>query len=222
MPHSTDTIPRREQDLADLCEKWVPTLSDQTKQTAFDWDQAECNTVTGAIEAFLTARSTYETNDSHRNLLIKNEKKEVAIDAMRDFINSEIRYNKKMPDVDKFFLGVRPADTKPTRQPVPSSQPNTEVLPSQNHYEHVVRALNHSGGTSKPEDAYGVRYAWQVGGVKPATGADLPKMQFSRKTTLVIKYTEAEKAQTVYYATCYENSRGEHGPWSPIAEAVIA
>jgi hypothetical protein len=38
---------------------------------------------------------------------------------------------------------------------------------------------------------------------RPATGADLPKGEFSRKPA-------------------YENSKGEKSPWSPVVEAVIA
>jgi hypothetical protein len=69
--------------------------------------------------------------------------------------------------------------------------------------------------------AYGVRYAWQVGGVRPASGEDLPKTRFSRSPTLAIARTEEQKGQTVYYATCYENSKGQAGPWSPVEVAVI-
>jgi hypothetical protein len=36
----------------------------------------------------------------------------------------------------------------------------------------------------------------------------------------VITHTEAAKGETVYYATCYENAKGDTGPWSPIVEAV--
>jgi hypothetical protein len=75
--------------------------------------------------------------------------------------------------------------------------------------------------TSKPADAYEVRCAWQVGGEKPASGEDLPKTKFSRKTICIVTHTEADKAKTAYYATCYENSKGDTGPWSLIIEAVI-
>ncbi|MDR1896953.1 MAG: hypothetical protein LBR10_09215, partial [Prevotellaceae bacterium] len=72
----------------------------------------------------------------------------------------------------------------------------------------------------KPDDAYGVRYGWQVGGARPAAGADLPKSRFSRRASIVITHTEATKGETVYYATCYENAKGDTGPWSPIVEGV--
>jgi hypothetical protein len=66
-----------------------------------------------------------------------------------------------------------------------------------------------------------VRYGWQVGGERPASGEGLPKSRFSRKTNLVIAHTEADKGKTAYYATCYENGKGDQGKWSPVEEAVI-
>ena len=32
---------------------------------------------------------------------------------------------------------------------------------------------------------------------------------------------EAERGKKVFYAACYENAKGEAGPWSDIIEAVI-
>jgi hypothetical protein len=91
-----------------------------------------------------------------------------------------------------------------------------------NHYEHRLRALDHATrGAAKPADAYRVRYAWQVGGEKPAQGEDLPKSKFTRRTNRIITHTEADKGKTAYYATCYENDKGDQGPWSPVVEAVI-
>jgi hypothetical protein len=178
---------------------------------------------TAKITAFLTARSGYEADNSTEKCIAKDEAKADAVDEMRDFANSQIRFNKKMKDEDRLFLGIRLADTTPTTHGMPTSQPDTDVLNSINHFEHKVRALNHiTGGTSKPADAYGVRYSWQVGGEKPASGVDLPKTKFSWRATLIVTHTEADKAKTAYYATCYENSKGEQGPWSPITEAVIA
>jgi hypothetical protein len=218
----TDWIPTREQDLVDLCEKWMVILGAPAKVTAYGWDQTECTEVLGKINGFLTARSAYETDDSSAKRLAKDEAKGEAIDAMREFANSSVRYNKKMPDADKLLMGIRPTDTTPTTHPVPASQPETVVENTTNHFEHKIKALNRGrNDSSKPADAYGVRYAWQAGGEKPASGADLPKTKFSRKTSHIVTHTEADKAKTAYYATCYENGKGDTGPWSPVEEAVI-
>ncbi|MDR0599597.1 MAG: hypothetical protein LBG84_05885 [Treponema sp.] len=196
-------------------------LGDSAKITAFGWDQAEVTEVLGKINAFLTARAAYAADDSSAKRLAKDEAKEEAIDAMRDFANAAIRFNKLMDDPAKLNMGIHPKDTTPTRHERPTSQPDTAVENTLNHFERKVVALNHEGKAAKPADAYGVRYAWQVGGEKPASGADLPKSKFSRKPILVIPHTEADKAKTAYYSTCYENSKGETGPWSPVEEAVI-
>jgi hypothetical protein len=122
----------------------------------------------------------YEASRTPENRLLKDEKKEEAIDAMRDFGNGSIRFNKKMDDANKLYLGIRPMDT---------SQPDTDVLSTTNHFEHRVRALNYAtGDTSKPADAYGVRYAWQVGDEKPSSGAGLSRSQFTRKMTYVVTH----------------------------------
>ena len=126
-----------------------------------------------------------------------------------------------MDDPAKLLMGIHPKDATPTSHPAPVSQPETVVENTVNHFEHKVMALNHEGKAGKPADAYGVRFAWQVGGTKSASGADLPKTKFSRKHILVVTHTEADKAKTAYYAAYYENSKGDAGPWSPVEEAVI-
>jgi hypothetical protein len=218
-----DWVPRREQDLVDLLEKWRKAFEDAAKITAFSWDQADCQEGLSKITAFLDCRLAYQSDDSSQRLLAKTKAKKDAIGFLRDFAKSGIRFNKKIPDEEKLNLGLRPTDGTQTSHPKPSSQPDTVVENTINHFEHRVRALSRGrNDNSKPEDAYGVRYAWQIGGEKPASGADLPKTQFSRRTAFIVTHTEEDKAKTAYYATCYENSKGQIGPWSVIAEAVIA
>ncbi|MDR3115270.1 MAG: hypothetical protein LBU25_07100 [Treponema sp.] len=217
-----DWIPDREQDLMDLCHTWVRVLSDPVQVGAYGWDQAEVTAVLGVINAFLTARSAYEADNTTTKRLVKDEAKGETIDGMRDFANSSIRFNKHMDDPAKKALGVHTRDSTPTFHGPPEDQPATEVENTFNHYEHRVRAMNpRRGDHSKPPGVHGVRYAWQLGGEKPAQGEDLPKTKFSRKTTLMVRHTEADKGKPVYYAACYENSKGDQGKWSPVAEGII-
>ncbi|MDR1986211.1 MAG: hypothetical protein LBP88_04470 [Treponema sp.] len=217
-----DWMPKREQDLVDLCGKWKAVLSDSQSVAAYGWEQAEVTAVLGKIDAFLNARSGFEADDSSAKRLLKEEAKDAVSSALRDFARTSVRYNKKIPDDVKQTLGIHPADTKPTPHPAPASQPETVVENTVNHYEHRVRALNRGRkDTAKPGDAYGVRYAWQVGGERPPAGEDLPKSRFSRRTSLVIPHTEADQGKTAYYASCYENSKGDQGQWSPVVSAII-
>jgi hypothetical protein len=98
------------------------------------------------------------------------------------------------------------SDTTHTTHPAPTSQPTTEVIPTRNNYEHLVRAMNRETGANS----------------KPASGAALSKTEFSRKPRYVVTHSEADKGKTVYYATCYENGKGYKGPLSPVIEAIVS
>jgi hypothetical protein len=94
MANNGDWLPSREQDLVDLCQKWKVGLENQANVTNFGWKQAEVTETLTAVTAFLTARTTYEEIDSTSNRMAKDEAKDAAKSTMRDFANSNIRYNK--------------------------------------------------------------------------------------------------------------------------------
>jgi hypothetical protein len=199
-------------------------LGNADKRAAYAWDSSLCEEVLDKIERFLKARGEYELDDSSFKASVKNEAKAEMVDAMRDFANTSVRHNKKMPDGEKLVLGLRPPKATSTGHPAPASQPSTMVENTINNYEHRLRALNRAqeGGAGKPADAFRVRFAWQVGGERPASGAELPKSKTSRKTSMVVGHKEEDKGKTAYYATAYENDTGDTGPWSPVEEGIVA
>ncbi|MDR2150877.1 MAG: hypothetical protein LBO67_08755 [Spirochaetaceae bacterium] len=46
----TDWLPRKEQDFADLCQKWKKGLSDPTNATAFEWKPDDLDEVLIAVD----------------------------------------------------------------------------------------------------------------------------------------------------------------------------
>lgn len=219
---ASDWLGSKENDFSHTCDIWVEVLSNEESVEAYEWKPLDCGEVLGKIDAYQAARDAYANDDSTVRCLKKNEAKDEARKIMREFANTSIRFNKKVDEVTRQYLGIRPKDTVPTTHPRPTSQPDTEVGTTSNRFEHRLSAKNRdSRGSAKPADAYGVRYGWQVGGDAPVTGADLPKGKFSRKTVLTVTYTEADKGKRVWYATCYENAKGDAGPWSALVEAFI-
>jgi hypothetical protein len=118
MPNS-DWLPAREQDLADLCQKWKAGLGNPANIAAFGWKQAEADGTVAAIDGFLTAREAYGDNDSTKNRVAKDAAKQ----AMRDFANTPIRYNKQMGPEDKLVYGIREADRTATPAGTPETYP---------------------------------------------------------------------------------------------------
>ena len=45
---------------------------------------------------------------------------------------------------------------------------------------------------------------------------------FTRKNRFSLAFDNDDLAGLFYFSACYENSKGEHGPWGPITFAVIA
>ncbi|GAB6392621.1 MAG: hypothetical protein MdMp014T_1994 [Treponematales bacterium] len=217
-----DWIPKQEGKLLMLQGRWAETLSDPVKQEAFGWVAADCAAVTDKIAAFAAAKGVYNDVDSRENRIAKDAAKTESVAVMRDFANGSVRFNRRMSAGEKEFLGIRPRAVSPGRRPRPVSQPDADVRNTRNHFEHELRALNAEGNATKPDDADGVVFAWQVGGERPASGADLPRSRAIRRASTVVCHSEADKGKTVWYAVCYQNSRGDRGPWSPVVEAVIA
>ncbi|MDR1219237.1 MAG: hypothetical protein LBK73_06450 [Treponema sp.] len=121
-----DWIPGREQDIVDLCRKWKRALEDPVKVAAYGWDDPdEVAVVLAAINAFLAAREVYEADNSTVKRLVKDKAKEETIDAMRDFANTSIRFNKKMDDAANMNRRTLPARAThgrlAARSPLPAS-----------------------------------------------------------------------------------------------------
>ena len=157
---STDWLPSREQDFTDLCRKWKTGLETPATVSVFGWNQAEVTAVLGTINAFLTALTAYEGDDSSGNRLTKDEAKDAAKSAMRDFANTSIRYNKRMTDEDRLNYGIRPLDKTATPGTEPRTYPEAETDTS------VIRQLTIGFWDSatkkrgKPHGVHGAEIRW--------------------------------------------------------------
>ncbi|MDR2910984.1 MAG: hypothetical protein LBV47_06435 [Bacteroidales bacterium] len=218
----SEWLSRSDEGFYEQCGKWAAMLGDETARALYKWDVDQCAAVALSIAAFTGAFEVYRAVNSTSNRISKDETKKTASAAMRMFAASSVRYNLRMADSARFALGIRPRDTTFTPHPRPTSRPNTIIRRTANYFEHKVSALNiENGKASKPAGVYGVRFVWQVGGERPVSGTAIFNGRFSRRPVITVAYDEIERGKTVYYASCYENAKGEAGPWSPVAEAYI-
>ncbi|MDR2926740.1 MAG: hypothetical protein LBV41_00830 [Cytophagaceae bacterium] len=217
-----DWLTASEQGFTDVCRKWLEVGKKTNVSTLYGWDGEKFQDVVKKIMIFLGAREAFVNVDSSINRKAKQAAQKEAASAMRVFANTSVRYNPLMDEIARSEMGIRTKDSTLTSAPRPTIRPETVVENTTNRLEHKIKAISgDTRSTSKPAEAYGVRFAWQVGGTKPASGEDLPKNKFSRRAYLIATYSETDKGKTVYYATCYENTKGEAGPWSLLEEAFI-
>lgn len=160
-------------------------------------------------------------NRSPVNTRIKNDARSALEAKARNFIQGRLYHNSKITPADLLSVGLPVHDTHPTHHPAPKSWVALSGRPTNNR-QHTVSALDQKTGTkTKPDDAYGVKYAYEIRETAPESPEDLRHSLFSRKTTHVFDYDEKEKGKKAFYAARYENAKGEGGPWSEIVELII-
>jgi hypothetical protein len=79
------------------------------------------------IDAFLAAWDAYSDDNATGKCLTKDETKEAMTDAMRDFANTSIRYNKRMTEEQKLCYGIGPVDRTYTPAGEPETFPEAEA-----------------------------------------------------------------------------------------------
>jgi hypothetical protein len=219
---NTDWIPSSILKLIALCRIWLEALVSSEARTEYHWDAGLCTEAEKKIRPFIDASKACESDDSSQNLTRRKETRATAVIGMREFAASSIRNNPYMTDADREKMGLRKSDAAPTPHKRPESQPITSVERTLNYFEHRIKALNTAGRNAKPDDAYGVRFVWQLGGERPESGDEILKGKFSRRPVMIINYNERDQGKMAYYASCYENAKGEAGPWSPVVAAKIS
>jgi hypothetical protein len=216
-----DYVPHSDAKLAD----WADNFVERLEANGLLWGVAaeETAEIKSAAADFRALHSKTSNKGARTQTL--TQQKNTARERLTALIRALAGFRLKNPiitDAERLALGLHVRDKAYTRIDAPTAQPTVKILISRNHYEHKLKVLNPSGDSSKPSDAQVVHYAWQVGGEPPQTGAELKNSRFSRCTRYVVKYTEAEEGKIVYYSCCYENSKGDQGPWAATARAIIA
>jgi hypothetical protein len=220
---SKDYIPAKLAEFRLFSGHFVSVIS----QKAASWgipDTAAARTAAGHT-AWAAAQDEADNPDTRTSLAVEKARRLRGEDAanIRWMVNTFINPNVSgaITVEDRLDLGLRIRDTTPSHHPAPASRPDTDVEPS-GKYQHTVIVLDSSTAKrEKPADAYGVRYAWQLGGEPPASPGDLPKSKFSRKTSEKFLWDPSDQGKQVYYAAAYENSKGDIGPWSAVVSTIV-
>jgi hypothetical protein len=236
MAHLRDWLPSREQDLVDLIARWILILGDAAKQALFDWLQTTCTEVIDKLEAFVTARNAYSQANTTENRIVKDEAKVAAVEAMREFARESIRFNKKVDDETRAFLGVVILDNVRSTIPTPRAQCTGEVSNPGAHLLELT-LTGFSVLTADQRANYGVR---SVGGIipqgevtvemaagakhylatPPENGEVLGNSIFTRKKKYVFDFA-GESGNRVFFCCRFENGKGHSGPFGPIIKGII-
>jgi hypothetical protein len=74
---------------------------------------------------------------------------------------------------------------------------------------------------AKPFGVHGAEARWDMLDNPPAHVEDLKHSAFSTKPPLILTFEENDRGKRVYICLCWENTKGEKGPWGEIMSAII-
>jgi hypothetical protein len=74
---------------------------------------------------------------------------------------------------------------------------------------------------ARPHGQRGMVIRWMIRDTEPAQIEDLINVGFDSRSPFVLEFDEPNRGKKVYFCMCWENTRGEKGPWGKIFSAII-
>jgi hypothetical protein len=162
--------------------------------------------------------------DSPAKTSIIVAEKNAARDALVEKIRALVGFRLKNPvitDAQRIALGLHVHDTTPTTIPVPKTRPELDIDVLDFRRLKVVFRDMGSKSNAKPYGVNGAVIIYAVLDAPPADVSALTRSVLATRTPHILEFTEEERGKTVYVAICWQNEKGEKGPWSEIESAIV-
>lgn len=214
-----DYIPQKDSELV----PWSANFTGQVVANAAAWaiPSGEVSVLQEADTTFAILHA--QADSPARNSIIvaeKNAARTTLVGIIRTLVGFRLK-NPVITDAQRIALGLHVRDTTPSTIPVPHTRPELDI--------DVVdfrrlKVLFHDQGSDSKAKPYGVNGAVIIYAVLDAPPADhsaLTRSVLATRTPHILEFTEEERGKTVYVAICWQNEKGERGPWSEIESAIV-
>jgi len=233
---ANDWLPRSQAGRLEMAKRWVEVITPQ-KATQWNIPQAELSNMTNGISMVENAQEQLIATGSPGDRVRVKEAFVFLVYNMRRMKRQRFTIP-PLIDSDYADLGLRPPDTVKTTINAPTIQAKGDLaFPG----VHMVEVMNMGPVGLIPGD---VRAKWgfrihfgiyidtdDIEKIKtdtgkfriyrvPATADDLPHSVFTRRRRHQFDFM-GESGNRVFISICYENSKGERGPFGPMMHAVI-
>jgi hypothetical protein len=152
----------------------------------------------------------------------KNTARKALEQALRQAIQQWLTHNPAVTDEDRDNLGLPVYKSGRTPSPLATTYPDFDVDSS------MIRRLTihfYDQGSkkskAKPAGQHGAEIRWAILDTPPVDVKELIHSSFDTRTPFTLEFEGHERGKTVYFCLCWENTRGEKGPWSEVVSAII-
>jgi hypothetical protein len=214
-----DYIPQRDSELVAWSDNFVTKVA--ASATKWEIPAREVTDLQIAANSFAVLHA--QADSPEKNSVIVAEK-----NAARDALEAKIRElagfrlnNPVITDAERISLGLHVRDTKPSNIPVPKSRPELDIDVLDFRRLKIVFHDMDSDSKAKPYGVNGAVVLYAVLDTPPADVNALSRSALATRTPHILEFTEEERGKTVYVAICWQNEKGERGPWSEIESAIV-
>ncbi|MDR1347250.1 MAG: hypothetical protein LBJ63_02300 [Prevotellaceae bacterium] len=205
---------------------WLQLATDYLNSHATGW-QIPAGTMTELTALQSDFASKYETaeNPATRTsvaILAKTEARKAVETKIREVLKAYVTYNPAVTDEDRRAMELPVHKTTRTPAPVATTYPDFDV--DSGTIRRLILNFYDRGqkkSKAKPLGQHCAEIRWALLDTPPASLKDLINSSVDTHTPFTLEFDENERGKNVYFALCWENTRGEKGPWSEIQSAII-
>jgi hypothetical protein len=214
-----DYLPRKDSELV----AWSANFDTVLAANAQAWEipSQEVSDLKNAADTFATLHA--QADSPAKNAVIvaeKNAARKVLTEKIRTMVNFRLK-NPVITDAQRISLGLHVRDTTYTPIPIPATRPELDIIVLDVRRLAVAFHDQLSGNKAKPYGVNGAVIVYAVLAEPPADPDALTRSVLATRTPHVLEFTEEERGKTVYVAICWQNEKGEKGPWSEIESAIV-
>jgi hypothetical protein len=214
-----DYIPKKDAELV----MWSANFSTQVSNNASIWGvpYEEATELQNAAALYATLQA--QADSPARTPIIiaeKNAAREALVAKIRAMVNFRLQ-NPIITDAERIAMGLHVRDTKPTTIKPPHTRPELDI--DVVDFRRLAINFRDMGSKSKarPYGVNGALVKFAVLDTPPADHNALTRTVLATRTPHILEFTEEERGKTVYIVICWQNEKGELGPWSEIESAIV-
>lgn len=219
---STSFLPNRDQDL----DAWSSNFDTRitATPTAFGITAADATSFHG-LAADFSAKLAAAVNPSTRTK-VTVQAKNISRAALRAKARSLAKVINAYPPItnaQRADLGLTVRDSVPSPIPAPATQPVVNIEGSGGGVS-LLRLADETAPLrkAKPQGVFGALIYTKIDGPAPVTPDDAKFSGVATKTTHTVSLPDGSAGKTLYVLAQWINERGENGPTSVVASAMIA
>jgi hypothetical protein len=219
---NTYYIPRKDEDFSRWVGSFMDFLSKVRERLGFPEEVYQ--NLTQLRSTFLAKLRLAEAPSTRTKATIKekNDARAALEKAIQSAVKEYLMYNHLVTDADRDNLGIPIHKTTRTPSPIADTYPDYDIDSG------TIRRLTvqfydqgQKKSKAKPAGQHGAEIRWAILESPPKKIDDLVHSSFDTRTPFTLEFDEDQRGKTVYFCLCWENTRGEKGPWSEIVNAII-